>query len=383
MSDVSDGSDWSDVSDVSDRSDVSDSPTGPARYNPTPRRRCMTTWYLLESGAGDGQPSGPHDIEQMAMRASSGRLRPDSMVARVGSADWVAANADPELAGFFRTAPPTEALAPSSTAPPGATLPPGPGGDYAFGTAFELGTTTFRRCWGHLVIVGLVFLAISVVIGVPQGIAEGIGEASGDRDAALALGLFGSCIGFILQVLVGLPLFMGFRRYGTVLLASLVLLAIGTALTVAAYLVALVIATIFGFSGALAGGLVGGGNGAPIVFGAAFLGFAVTLLVAFLLVALVLVRVAFVPAMVADPALGTLSVGEALSRNWQQTRGLGFSLVALSIVTSFLAALSILLLCVGYVLVGLPLLIAVLGAAYELVIRGKAGPPPIAPGVSG
>ena len=364
----------------------------------------MTTWYLLESGAGDGQPSGPHDIEAMAMRASSGRLRSDSMVARVGSADWVAASTDPELVGFFRTAPPTEALATSSTAPPGPALPPGPGGDYAFGTAFELGTTTFRRCWGHLVIVGLVFLAISVVIGLPQGIAEGIGEASGDRDAALALGLFGSCIGFILQVLVGLPLFaglvgaagnavrgrteigdlfMGFRRYGTVLLASLVLMAIGTALTVAAYLVALVVATIFGFSGAFAGGLAGGGNGAPIGFGAAFLGFAVALLVAFLLVALVLVRVVFVPAMVADPALGTLSVGEALSRNWQQTRGLGFSLVALSIVTSFLAALSILLLCVGYVLVGLPLLIAVLGAAYELVIRGKAGPPPIAPGVSG
>ena len=364
----------------------------------------MTTWYLLESGAGDGQPSGPHDIEQMAMRASSGRLRPDSMVARVGSADWVVANADPELAGFFRTAPPTEALAPSSTAPPGVTLPPGPGDDYAFGTALSLGITTFRRCWGHLVIVCLVFLAISVAIGMPQGISEGIGDLSDNREAALALGLFGSCIGFILQVLVGLPLFaglvgaagnavrgrteigdlfMGFRRYGTVLLASLVLMAIGTALTVAAYLVALVCATIFGVSGALAGGLAGGGNGAPIVFGAAFLGFAVALLVAFLLVALVLVRVAFVPAMVADPALGTLSVGEALSRNWTQTRGLGFSLVALSIVTSFLAALSILLLCVGYVLVGLPLLIAVLGAAYELVIRGKAGPPPIASAVSG
>lgn len=359
----------------------------------------MPTWYLIESTGGD--PTGPFDIEQLAMMASSGRLRSDSLVVRVGDTEWIAAERDAELAGFFRAAPPTESFIPTSGVMSEATLPPGSGGDYSFGAAFELGTTTFRRRWGHLVIVGLVSLAISAAIGVPQGIAEAIGEASGDRETAIVLGLFGSCIGFILQVLVGIPLFagltvaaanavrgrteigdlfMGFRRYGTVLLASLVFLAIGAALAFAAYLVTFVVAMIFGFSGAFAGGLARDDHGATIAFGAAFLGFAAALLMTSLLVALVLVRVAFVPAMVADPALGTISVGEALSRNWRQTRGLAFSLTALLIVTSLLGALSVLLLCVGFVLIGLPLVIAVLGAAYELVIRSNSGPPPTSQG---
>ena len=199
----------------------------------------MTTWYLLESGAGDGQPSGPHDIEQMAMRASSGRLSAGTLVARVGSSEWVPAASDAELARFFQSTPPTEAFPSSPSVPSGATVPVARLGEYTFGRAFTLATATFRAHWGPLVIMSLVFLAITIAIAAPQGMIEAIGDLSGDERASVAFALFGGCVGFILQVLVGIPLsaglvcaaanavrgrpeigdlFMGFRRYAQVVL---------------------------------------------------------------------------------------------------------------------------------------------------------------------
>jgi hypothetical protein len=88
--------------------------------------------------------------------------------------------------------------------------------------------------------------------------------------------------------------------------------------------------------------------------------------------ALVFVRIIFMPAIVADPSLGSIGVMDALRLNWRATRGLGWSLLALFVVVSMLVAASVLLLCVGYVLIGLPLGIAALGAVYTMLFRRGA-----------
>ncbi|NBW86317.1 MAG: hypothetical protein EBR23_05705 [Planctomycetia bacterium] len=86
-------------------------------------------------------------------------------------------------------------------------------------------------------------------------------------------------------------------------------------------------------------------------------------------------RVVFTAALVADPALGNLSVTEALNRNWSTVSiPQGFSLVGLGLVVSLLAGFSVLLLCVGYILVGLPLCLAIGGAASTLLFRNPAEP---------
>ena len=60
---------------------------------------------------------------------------------------------------------------------------------------------------------------------------------------------------------------------------------------------------------------------------------------------------------------------DALRLNWQATRGLGWSLMALVVVVSLIAAASVLLLCVGYVLIGVPFTLASLGAVYSMLFR--------------
>jgi hypothetical protein len=47
-------------------------------------------------------------------------------------------------------------------------------------------------------------------------------------------------------------------------------------------------------------------------------------------------------------------------------------MLALLFVTGLLCALTILLLCVGYFLIGVPLLFAVIGAMYHLIHRARA-----------
>lgn len=53
-------------------------------------------WYLFH----DGAQQGPMPLEELRSLADQGRLKPDSLVTRVGMADWVAARSVPELFPF-------------------------------------------------------------------------------------------------------------------------------------------------------------------------------------------------------------------------------------------------------------------------------------------
>ncbi|MGA1044181.1 MAG: DUF4339 domain-containing protein [Phycisphaerales bacterium] len=347
----------------------------------------MLTWYVLDSSGDSPRPDGPFPFEHLAKLAASGALNVSSMVARAGSDRWVAAGDDPELAGLFRAAPPTESFAPSGAAglatPAFAAPIEAP---YSFGNAFDLAVKTVKSQWGPLVLAGLVTLAAYTVIGAPQWIMQAAGEASRDDGFTMLMGLGSGCFGFVVNILIGGPLFagialcganavagrgnvadlfLGFRRYGQVLLAYLLLMAISAGVTFVVYLSATIGFLVLAVA---AGGLNSAAGVSAGIVSAVIIAVALGLIAT----ALVFVRIIFMPAIVADPSLGSLGVMDAMRLNWRATRGLGWSLLALFVVVSMLVAASVLLLCVGYVLIGLPLGIAALGAVYTMLFRRGA-----------
>lgn len=348
----------------------------------------MLAWYVLDSSGAEPRPEGPFPFEHLAKLAASGSLDATTMVARAGSDRWIAAGEEPELAGLFRGAPPTEFLSPSGSAelaaPEFATAIATP---YSFGGAFDLAIRTFKGQWGPLVLAGLVTFAIYAVIGVPQWIMQVAGEASRDEGFAALMAMGGGCFGLVGNLLVRsamfagvalcganavagrgnvADLFLGFKRYGKVLLAYLLVGAIALGATIVIYLGAAIVGLVVGIAAGAAASEEAGISAAIVA--------AVVVAVALAVVttALVLVRITFVPAIVADAQLGAIGVMDALRLNWQATRGLGWSLLALLVVVSLIASASVLLLCVGYILVGVPLAIASFGAVYSMLFRRGA-----------
>ena len=348
----------------------------------------MLAWYVLDSTGAEPRPEGPFPFEHLAKLAASGGLASSSMVARAGSDRWIAAGDDPELAGLFRGAPPTEFLSPSGSAGLAASgLADLGSASYSFGAALNLAIATFKSQWGPLVLAGLVTLAVYTVIGMPQWIMQAAGEASRDEGFAALMAMGGGCFGLVANLLVGgamlagmtlcganaaagrgnvADLFLGFKRYGNVLLAWLLVAAISMGATLVIYLGAgiAVVVVVFATGAASSGP-------APVL----------SVLVPALIVggglwivatALVFVRILFVPAIVADAQLGAMGVMDALRLNWQSTRGLGWSLMALLVVVGLIASASVLLLCVGYILIGVPLALASLGAVYSMLFRRGA-----------
>lgn len=345
----------------------------------------MLAWYVLDSTGAEPRPEGPFPFEHLAKLAASGAMSASSMVARAGSDRWIAAGEDRELAGLFRGAPPTEHLAPSgsaSLAAPG--FAASSASAYSFGAAFELAIATFKSQWGPLVLAGLVAVAVYAAIGAPQWIMQAAGEASRDEGFAGLMTLIGGCFGLVANLLVGgamlagmtlcganavagrgnvADLFLGFKRYGNVLLAWLLVAAISMGATLVIYLGAGIAVVVVVFATGAAS------SGPAPVLSVLVPALIVGGVLAVVATALVFVRILFVPAIVADAQLGSIGVMDALRLNWQATRGLGWSLMALLVVVSLIAAASVLLLCVGYVLIGVPLALASLGAVYSMLFR--------------
>jgi hypothetical protein len=80
------------------------------------------------------------------------------------------------------------------------------------------------------------------------------------------------------------------------------------------------------------------------------------------------------PVLVVDDRSGRMSIGRALTTAWNLTRGRRLSMLALVVVAGIMAALTVLLLCVGIVLVGYPYLLAIIGSAAAMLIRPLEDP---------
>lgn len=346
----------------------------------------MQSWFVLDESSGTPTPTGPFSREQIEAMVAAGSVRAETRVALAGSQDWVAASAEPGLAGLFRSTPPTapdfvQELSQAAVCAP-----------YTFGAAFELGWKSFTAKWSRWFVLAIVWFAIAMVIGIPQWITQFIGGATSESEdagtralGAMVMGV-GGCFGLVLQLLVGAPLFaglvyaaaeihdgrgqlqdlfQGFRRYGSALLGALLLAGI--------YLACAVVSAVPVMLAVAIAAVAQGGRAAPAI--AVFAGIAVMTIVLILLLALVLMRVLLAPVIAIDPRFGNPGVMEAFRISWRNTAGLGFSMLALLFVVGFVAALSVLLLCVGYVLVGIPLLASVLGAMYVMTQRGRIGAP--------
>ncbi|HEV2844717.1 MAG TPA: DUF4339 domain-containing protein, partial [Thermoanaerobaculia bacterium] len=127
-------------------------------------------WYLFHEGA----QQGPMPLEELRSLADQGRLTPDSLVTRVGMADWVPARSVPELF-------PDEII----MRPP---LPPGVGPRRDFLALSRGLAERMRRSVGaDDVVQSLPHLRLvrSLVDGLRRGFTEG-GLASADRVARQA-----------------------------------------------------------------------------------------------------------------------------------------------------------------------------------------------------
>ncbi|MFO0829085.1 MAG: DUF4339 domain-containing protein [Phycisphaerales bacterium] len=338
----------------------------------------MEKWYVLGTVAAGSEATGPFDLEQLRAMVGAGSLTPSTQVARVGSQAWAPAASDPDLAALFGAAhlaspaaPPPLAMAPTDAA---AALPP-----YSFSNAFSLGWRAFKTQWPQLLAAALIYAGLSFIMALPQFLLNGFPPTRGTSQAASAAAVVGGCFEMVVGVLAGIPLATGlvyagaqavrgranaldlfapFKRYGSVLASGLLvgLVYVGCAIAGYAFLFACLLFGGVGFGRAGAG--VGG-----------IIGMVLCITVIVILVARVVCRILLAPVICADPAHGNVSAMDAIRLSWANTKGISVSMFGVLFVVGLIAVATVFLLCVGYILVGVPLVIAVYGALHVLANR--------------
>lgn len=349
-------------------------------------------WFV----GSEGHRSGPFSADVLREMAVSGRLAPTDLVWREGMAAWAPATSVP---GLFATSRPIVApsLSDNPYAAPGRDRTgSGPAADaavtlglasrpYSFSAAFELAAHTFKRRWGTLVYIGLILFLVTVALifvqVVPMITALALGVNPNGAGGNF-LGLVTVLLGIVTNLAIG-PLFagvtltaanttlgrsqrgnllLGFKRWGKVVLANLLVLAIAIGAYIVAILPMVVITAILA--------AVTPRNQTPGLVGmiVLFAGLAASF-VLFLFAAVVVMRVFFTPVIAADPELG-LGVMGALRMSWSRVSiGRACSLFGLFLVAGLLGMLSWIVLLVGFPLLGMPIWFAVLGSAYQLLFR--------------
>lgn len=341
----------------------------------------MDTWYVLDESVTPAQPVGPYGYEQLRDLAGQGRLSPSSRIARVGGAAWTEAGLEPALVGLFRGVPPQApelALGAASSLPDGCP-------EFTFSSCANQTIAVFKSRWSQLLTVAGISFGGYLVLAGPQLFGAVYDAANGSTEPS-PVNLLGVCCSGMLNIFVGLPFFygclhaatgairgtmklgdvlIGFRSYGTTLVGSLFVVAVYAGVAMVAY-IPLIVAMVIG----VASSPRGGGESALILAGL----IGGLLMIALLMVgaALVVMRLFFVPLVAIDPALGSMGVARAINYSWRASKGCGWSMTGALIVFSLIAALSFLLLCVGYIFIGLPLLMAMLAVMYETIYRRGA-----------
>ncbi len=347
-------------------------------------------WYVVESG----QPTGPHDRVAIERLVALGRITAGTKVCLVGDTAWTHASQDPVIAALIAQLGSGGNMAARADAVLGASHPPLattpiPEEElpaFTFGGSSQLGRKAFKARWSALVLIGLVYLALSYALGVPGMIAEML-RAAAEQSGRNAPGTFAlDVFGWLLSIFVGGPLlagfvvagaraargagqvadlFIGFQRYWTVVLAYFVsILLIGVAVVAAVIPGLLMLGLAVGFEVSGNFGKIGP-LGAVGVLLAALGALAVSIWIA--------PRLIFMGALAADPSLPKEGLEATLRRSWSLTAGKAPAMFALLFVYGIVLALSLFLLCVGLPLLGIPLFAAVQGAMYASVF--SAGHP--------
>jgi hypothetical protein len=346
-------------------------------------------WYVVESG----QPTGPHDRVAIERMVALGRINAATKVCVVGDTAWSPASSDPVISGLLAgmanagMAARADAVLGASHPPLASTpIPEESLPAFTYGGSSQLGHKAFKAKWGVLVLIGLVYLVLSYALSVPGLIAGMLREAAQEAGTSApgAVGL--DLVGWLLSIAVGGPLlagvivagarvvrgagqvsdlFLGFQRYGSVVLAYFVsVLLIGVAIVAAVIpgLILLGVGVGFEFGGS-SNGMGGVGALGVLLAGLGALGVSIW----------IMPRLIFMVALAADPSLPKEGLEATLRRSWSLTAGKSPAMFALLFVYGLILGVSVFLLCVGLPLLGMPLFVAVQGATYATVF--SAGHP--------
>lgn len=269
-------------------------------------------------------------------------------------------------------------------------------GDYSLGNAFSRAFELFKTRYGLVLGISMLTLAVNALPSILlTPISFMAVKSAQNSQASMMLPLLqmgGQCFQLLWTLLVATPLSIGglwvlvrmlrgdpdacfadittpFRRLGWLVVTQLLL----SAVLIAAVFVAVFILLIISFIIGLIGGITFGSEQRVV----AMVGIAAAVLGVPLIITLVyypMVRVSGMLLLVVDDTHGQLGPAEALSRSWNGTRGHGWSLVLLFILTSLLVPATLLLFCIGVPLVGIPMYVSIFAAAYTLLFSDRSEP---------
>ena len=239
---------------------------------------------------------------------------------------------------------------------------------FSFDAAFKGGYNTFKSRYGSLLAAVVVFILVMVAMAVVSGVlnaAAGIKPEPGQTTwIDLLVSIFFTNVFTIGIALLALQLhrgespgmstlFAGFGRYWPLVGIGVLMILI----FVAPVLVVLLI-------GGVSGWILTLSSGSEMAFGPAFF---IAAIVGLCLIVFFIVRLSFVALLCVDPRR-RLGVAASFATSWRATGPVFWPLLGLIIVMGLILGLSVVLLVLPVIFVGIPLYIAVLVAAYELVM---------------
>lgn len=242
-----------------------------------------------------------------------------------------------------------------------------------FGNIFAISHQLYAARWGLTVGVCVVAIILNMLLSLFAGVLDALIVGS---DASF------NPVSTLSQILLGAPLlvgplyvaarlfrgepaefsdlFIGFRRWGAVVVVALLVQII-------------VYAVVIPFGIAIAAvGLTSGGN--PV----ALVGIGAAGLVMLGVVVWITIRLYFATLLCADPAGPNLGIIDSVKTSWRITHGHAWSLFLVAVVLGILAVISLLLLVVPFLIYGAPVLMCAGGVAYALICH-KAGLIPLSP----
>lgn len=255
--------------------------------------------------------------------------------------------------------------------PDPADRPPPP---YSFGTSFGIGSETFKAWYGQFLLMSLIVLGTEFIFSMLTDAIESAAIAA-NRNNAIVFIVMSAGIDILFNIFVGIPFTVGVMYMGakaargqTVGIGDGLIGFTGgyfqvVACGVVAGLAAWLVMVPVGVVGVVSFVQMGNTITNQMIVMLVVLGVLSALLAIY-----IYVRLWFAGVLCVDPEVERMTIGEALGQSWAYTKPHGVSLTCLVIAIGLLAGLTLLLCIVGILFLGYPYYIAVVGAAYHLVV---------------
>lgn len=230
---------------------------------------------------------------------------------------------------------------------------PGSSSAFSIGSAISLGWAAMTSQYGPLLAVTVIFLLIQVGASLVGAVIPGASLITGVFLAPLTVSLAYIYVRAVRGSKVEVADLFGHLKVNYWNLVLLQLILVGISIVVLIPVGILIAAALL--------------LGAAVDSVAGVVGAVVVGVVAVLALAYVGVRLGYGGLLYLDAPPGSLEVIDALRLSWRRTAPYALPLIAMAILLGFIVMASGLLLCVGAILLGMPLALAVNAAAYDLI----------------